>query len=384
MKLFQINKLNKLGTDLKEIQSKINVYETLKKKVSSILKIENLTDLNEIINGIDKKRNEIVSDIQDNIVRFRPIELTKSVQYAFEREKDIVSGLSLDKLLNNQMPSGNVPGNVIPLPYHDIAFLIALGFSLKQVHGIITSSFDSVKIGYNSFQKQIYRIFGDKLLSAQKMLVSPVIESIIDEIPSKFPNIPSGIAITNVIRDIGRTKAPGWFANWLKGEYMLDIDFKRIWGNVDKKTGRGSLEAIKDKINLYYKRYYGAPWKQWESWLIKGLTAADIAKKLNIPKNMVIKIFSKVGSSNEIRKVARRRVFVELLALGISPKDIYTKTFGHSDARVYTRVNHKEMLDSIESLFDDAMTYNEIISHDWTSQVEGWIEFYGLVRGTDY
>ncbi len=65
--------------------------------------------------------------------------------------------------------------------------------------------------------------------------------------------------------------------------------------------------------------------------------------------------------------------------LGITPKDIYTKAFKYPET-----LRPENMLEITESLFDYTMTFDEIVAHDWTSQVGGWIEFYGLVRGEDY
>jgi len=320
--------------------------------------------------------------LDSNIINFRPIELTESYEYAFEREKEIVKNLwSDDKnsrmILNNIVPTGSSGG--ASLPFYDIAFLTAVGFSLRQVYEIITKEF-GISIGYDTLQRHFSRVFGS-FSSAQERLVKPVIDFIIDKLPSNFPNVPSGITLANAIRDIGETASTGWFSKWLTGDFLLDTDFKKIWGNIDKKAGRGTLNTIKEKINLYYKRYYGAPWKQWESWLIKGMTSIEIAKTLNVPSSMVNNLFYKKGvTSSEVRKVARKRVLIDLLAIGIAPRVIYKKTFGYSSARI----NTKEMRETFESLFGNAMTYDEIIAHDWTSQVGGWIEFYGLVRGRDY
>lgn len=109
------------------------------------------------------------------------------------------------------------------------------------------------------------------------------------------------------------------------------------------------------------------------------MTFDKIANELNIPRTLVTNLFREKGNKDEIAKVPRRRVAIDLLAMGISPKDIYTKTFGYSsDAR------DSFIQEFIERIFDNAMTYDEIIAHDWTNQVGGWIEFYGLVRGEDY
>ncbi|KKK98819.1 hypothetical protein LCGC14_2638950, partial [marine sediment metagenome] len=313
-------------------------------------------------------------------------ELTQSLQYAFEREKEIAKGLWASKrddrkLLNTILPTGVAPKSAIDLPYYDIAFLIALGFSLEEVHRIITTSFRNIIIGLQAFQKRIRRVIGDLAISQAKFL-KPVIESIIDNMPAEFLDVPSGIALTKVFMDFSDPHSTGWLSRWLKGEILLDTDFKRIFGNIDVTAKGAVLKTIKEKINIYYRRYFGATWRQWESWLIKGLSTRDIAKELNAPLSRVTKVFLDLGtkSLSAYRRVARRNVFIDLMALGISPKDIYIKTFKYSKEFF----KGTEMVKRIEDLFDNAMTYDEIINYDWTSQLGGWIEFYGLIRGEDY
>ena len=80
------NKLKKSDKELKDIKRKIDDFDTLKKKISSILKIENLTDLTSIINDIDRKRFEIVSEIKENLSN---IEAKRPQVAAFDREERI-------------------------------------------------------------------------------------------------------------------------------------------------------------------------------------------------------------------------------------------------------------------------------------------------------
>lgn len=322
--------------------------------------------------------------LDNNIINFRPIELTESYSYAFEREREIVDGLwakdpSDRMILNNIPPAGKPPRHAQDLPFYDIALLFSLGFSMEQTHKIITEAFDGVSLNYGNFRIHVSRVFGN-FFSAQEILMKPVIELIIGKIPSKFPNVPSGIKLANAFRDISNVWAHGWFSSWYDGDSILDVDFDRIWGAIDKlRVNSKNLPEIVERINLYYRRYAGATLKQWESWIIKRLTKGDIAKKLGVPYDVVSKIISKLGGIIKMQKDARRRVFIDLLALGIAPKDIYTKTFKYKSGKRSDYIPY-----IVNNLFSNTMSYNEIIAHDWTSQVGGWIEFYGLIRGKDY
>ncbi|KKM70407.1 hypothetical protein LCGC14_1440990 [marine sediment metagenome] len=60
------------------------------------------------------------------------------------------------------------------------------------------------------------------------------------------------------------------------------------------------------------------------------ISVLDIATKLNIPRVQAEKILMNKGGARDITKVARRRVAIDLLAMGITPKDILTKTFKFS------------------------------------------------------
>jgi len=80
------NKLKELDKEFKEIKRQIDDFNKLKEKFSSILKIESLTNLNAIIENIDKKEKEINLEIKENLSN---IEIIKPEVAAFEREERI-------------------------------------------------------------------------------------------------------------------------------------------------------------------------------------------------------------------------------------------------------------------------------------------------------
>ena len=95
-------------------------------------------------------------------------------------------------------------------------------------------------------------------------------------------------------------------------------------------------------------------------------------------------IYAREGGYKSIQITARKRVTVDLLALGADPLTTHYKTLDHSlqkAANVRYKV-YSLIRQFFESSFGNTMTYDEIVNHRWT--YEGWVEFYGLKKGMNY
>ena len=306
---------------------------------------------------------------ETRVMQIRIIELSEIIEYAFELEQFYaIRGATSLTGLNSVIPSGVAPANTHSLPYYDIALMVALGFGLKKIHEVV-QKVTNKKISFRSFRTHFQRVFGS-YYSAQEKLLKPVIESVLD---NDYEYL-KGSQVYHIFKNILNQKEKGglltWFRDWSAGGILLQDDFKNILKGNDSQVF--DKYTINDGITHYYQRFYGVPWKVWVGWAIKGFKRNDIAEKLKISGTLVMTTFNRFGGYRTVQKEGRREVAIELLKERADPKFIIYDIFG------YTKKSTNWIKKFYEDLFDNQLSYEEIIDNDWNSHNKGWCTLFNI------
>jgi hypothetical protein len=325
---------------------------------------KNLTDRIILVRDIAE---ELIT--KSRVMQIRIIELTEIIEYAFELEQFYaIRGATPLTGLNSVIPSGVAPTNTHSLPYYDIALMVALGFDLKKIHEVI-QQVTNKKISFRSFRTHFQRVFGS-YYSAQEALLKPVIDSLLN---NDYEYL-KGSQVYHIFRDVMNQKEKGglltWFRNWSAGGILLQKDFKNISKCKDYQTFNKHTQN--NDIKHYYQRFYGVPWKDWVSWAIKGFNRNKIAVKLKISGTLVMTTYNRFGGYRTVQKEGRREIAMELLKERVDPKYIIYDVFG------YTKKSINWIKKFYEDLFDNQLSFEEIINKNWNSHNIGWCRFFNI------
>ena len=274
-----------------------------------------------------EKRRAILSVIMEylknNCFKIRILEFHYSINSLDEREKFYIENYpqggkminTVKNRFNMNVGSGG-PGKFLPI--YDIAILIALGQSIKNILHILNSNYRLGKITRNILVARIDIFFGG-WYQAQEMFLKPIIEILVkdginrNEIYLHFKDLEVGY---------------GWFRGWSVGEVLLEYDIQNLKEslNIESKLNSDLLDEYIDQIERFY---CGIPEKQWLNYIMKGISVRSWRfgqisigsltkigeRKINTILNILFKKF-KVSNKHELRYFLLKTKAIEILKMG--------------------------------------------------------------------
>ncbi len=328
--------------------------------------VKEILDYKKQIDAHPSKKWDIAMKIADrletsNIVKFTPIEVTESLDYAFKRERQLVLAYqkrkgSIDTLLNSIVPAGVFAAS-IDLPWFDIAIMIAMGYPIKQIAEHLSNEYPEYHgIHRNTITRGIEELFGD-FYQAQEELLGGSIEYLLD-FSEELLGRESGavrryLQIQHDIR-IHRTvyykakKDITWFYQYLWGSVGLKFDQDKVKSLIDRlPPAKIDPHTVNRIVNAYSLRLYGQPRITWYKWAIENKDDVSIANELNINRKTVSKIWDTLledilqdtqipnlilatNSKEAIKSYLRSQIAIALLQRGVSMDYIWTYVFGES------------------------------------------------------
>lgn len=327
------------------------------------------------------------------IIDFQIIELSETMQTAFEREREIADiRIQQRASLNTRLPSGKPPKMALDLYYYDLAFLISIGLDRTSIVRLYEEIYEE-SIHIDTISKHIDKFF-HSWNDAQKELLRPSLEDLFNK--DKYYNKIEATAkimeffLINYKKFSGR-RAVNYFYRWITGKEMLTSDSKKILQDTHPQSFSDMF-----KLFHYNSRYVGYPWKTWIKWAIEGKTYKDIQEYAKISRDFFYgSIFNPNGGYLNIQKEFRVKVAIDLLLKGKTPKEIwieyfkyedYTKNPGHSffrDLFPVGRLPHGHQDREIDARTREYLEMLRIGDKDFSFLVRmgyegGWAEFLGL------
>ena len=267
--------------------------------------------------------SEIMNYLKNKCFIIKTLEFHYSINSMDEREKYHIENYSHKGKIINTVKNGlnmNVgsggPGKYLPI--YEIAVLIALGQSIKDILKFLNQKYNLEEITLNMLTARIDTFFGG-WYQAQEMFLKPIIEALVKEgfdrnaIYLHFKNLELGF---------------GWFRNWSVGDVYLEYDIQNFKKsiNIDFDRYPELLEEYIDQIEQYY---CGISERQWLSYIFKGIsirswkpdqTSISSLTKIGERKinTILVILFKKfrVSNKHELRYLLQKLKTIEVLKKG--------------------------------------------------------------------
>ena len=280
--------------------------------------------------------SEIMNYLKSKCFLIKTLEFHYSINSMDEREKYYIENyLHKGKIINtvknglNMNVGSGGPGKYLPI--YDIAVLIALGKSIKDILQILNNKYNLEEITLNMLTARIDTYFGG-WYQAQEMFLKPIIEALIKEdidrnaVYLHFKNLELGF---------------GWFRNWSIGDVLLEYDIQNFKNsmNIDFDQYPNLLEEY---INQMERYYCGISERKWLSYVFDGISIkswkpgqSSISSLTKIGERKISTILSilfkkyRVSNKYDLRYLLQRLKAIEVLKMGfivLSSKEQSSKT----------------------------------------------------------
>jgi len=267
--------------------------------------------------------SEIMNYLKSKCFIIKTLEFHYSINSMDEREKYYIENyLHKGKIINtvknglNMNVGSGGPGKYLPI--YDIAVLIALGKSIKDILLILNNKYNLGGITLNMLTARIDTYFGG-WYQAQEIFLKPIIEALIKEDIDR-----NAIYLHFKYLELGF----GWFRNWSIGNVLLKNDIQKFKNstNIDFDQNPNLLEEYINQIEIYY---CGISERQWLSYVFNGISIkswkpdqSSISSLTKIGErkiNTVLSILFKkyrVSNKYELRYLLQRLKAIEVLKMG--------------------------------------------------------------------
>lgn len=306
---------------------------------------------------------DIIKILEDFGFIFEVIEYQERYESAFSREVHWIKEKNTLRNGLNQVPGGGGMGKIVHIPLYDIAMLISLGASLKQITEYINSEYKDYykRLVHQNSIKEIIKYEWGSFYDAQELLLRPVIEDL-----AINKNSLKEIFLALRSADVRH----GWFEDF----YVLR------GGNFD--WDRVKFIAEEDRDHLL-----GITISQWLEWGARAETRKSIARLAGLTIGLVDRATSHLSETvstytapagysgkfsyfiHMVRRAFTIKSIFEQCRSGkdVSLVDIYTSNFRKQGERI----RRQDVLDSILSLFP-GMTLDQIIKEFSYPLITDW------------
>lgn len=288
-----------------------------------------------------EKRKDILSEIIEYLkkkcFKIRILEFHYSVNSLDEREKFYIENYPQGGKIINTVKNGfnmNVgsggPGKFLPI--YDIAILIALGQSIKNILYILNRKYNVGKITRNILVARIDIFFGG-WYQAQEMFLKPMIEKLVNK---GFDR--NAIYLHFKDLEVGY----GWFRDWSVGDVLLEYDIQNFKKSLNIEFNQNS-DLLEEYIDQLERHYCGISEKQWLTYIMNGISIRSWRpsqvsicsltkigeRKIYTILNILFKKF-KVSNKYELRYLLQKIKAIENLKKGY----ILLPNKGHSSKTI--------------------------------------------------